>query len=83
MRTVLVSSVSLLLGLGCANATTYQLTYTGQKMVGQSGGGKEPIRGVKHFSFAIQSASPFAKNACFDIAPAEVTVFTDGVDTPA
>jgi hypothetical protein len=82
MRTVVVSSVGLLLGLGSANATTYQLTYTGHKMVGQTEYGEKPIRGVKHFSFVVQSTTPFPKSACVDIAPSQVVTFTDGVDTP-
>ena len=82
MRAVFLACAGLTLGLGSANATTYQLTYTGQKMVGQTEDGEKPIRGVKHFSFVVQSTTPFPKSACVDIAPSQVVTFTDGVDTP-
>jgi hypothetical protein len=71
---------ALLLMAAPACAKTFQLKYTGGQLDRVSGRG---IRGAKRLVYVITSKKPFPKNSCFDVPLAEVTAFTDGVDSIA
>jgi hypothetical protein len=71
---------ALLLLAAPACAKTFQLTYTGGSLerIGDRG-----IHGAKRLVYVITSKKPFPKNSCFDVPLAEVTAFTDGIDSIA
>jgi hypothetical protein len=80
MRNAFPILPALLLLAAPACAKTFQRTYTGGSLerIGDRG-----IHGAKRLVYVITSKKPFPKNTCFDVPLAEVTAFTDGIDSIA